>query len=231
MKARRLQVLPCPESWDRMRPDGDGRFCDRCQLRVTEVARLDGAGVDELIGAADRGRICARFELDGGRVRTKLGLAAGLVVIALAGCATPDAAVPEIPADQGAAFAEFIDADAEGSGGMIAGAVRSTEGLPLASAIVILRSTALEAPQERMTNERGFYKFENLPPGTYEIQVLYNSADVIKTTALPEGARFRANFTIDPDAPRMLLGMVVEPTMIDTTSPASSHSSSLIEYE
>ena len=96
---RRLRVLPCPESWERMREDVDdpGRFCERCQLHVTEVAKLDGDGLEQLVGAAGRGRVCARFELEDGRPRTKLGLAAGLAVIVLAGCATPSALAPQIP--------------------------------------------------------------------------------------------------------------------------------------
>lgn len=233
---RRLQVLPCPESWDRMREDGDGRYCERCQLRVTEVAKLDGDGLDQLLGAAERGRVCAHFELDGGRPRTKLGLTAGLVVIALAGCAAPDAPPPEAPSDPDAVFVEFIedDEDAESSGGVIAGAVRSTEGFPLANALVVLQSPALAAEQEQLTNERGHYKFRDLPPGNYTIQVLYNRANVSKITALPEKARFRANFVIDPiyalDG-MLVVGVITEPTMIDTTSPASSYSSKLLEYD
>jgi hypothetical protein len=233
---RRLQVLPCPESWDRMRADGDGpslngRYCERCQLPVTEVAKLDGAGLDELVAAAEGGRVCARFELEGGRPRTKLGLAAGLVVIALAGCATPVAPASQMPSNDEAAFFELIEADEGSEGGMIAGAVRSPEGFPIANAIVILQSVALEAQIERYTDERGIYKFENLPPGNYTIQLLANKANVSKITQLPENARFRANFVVDPDAPRLVLGVVTEATMIDTTSPASTYSSKLLEYE
>ena len=215
-----------------MRPDGDGRFCDRCQLRVTEVATLDGAGLDELIASAERGRVCARLELEGGRVRTKLGLAAGLVVIALAGCATPDAPESQNPTDAGPAFAEFLRADPGAPGSRIAGVIRTPEhGFPIANAIVIVQSDALEAPREQMTDAHGFYKFDALPPGNYTIQVISGSVSATKITSLPENSRFVAHFSIDPDARRMVLGMVTEPTMIDTTSPASSYGSELIEYE
>jgi hypothetical protein len=90
---RRLQVLPCPESWERMREDGDGRFCERCQLRVTEVAKLDDAGLERLIGAAERGRVCASFELEAGRPRLGLAVAASLLSsLVMTGCATPSVA-------------------------------------------------------------------------------------------------------------------------------------------
>ena len=221
-----------------MRSEGDGssldgRYCERCQLRVTEVAKLDADGLEQLVAAAERGRVCAHFELEGGRPRTKLGLAAGLVVIALAGCATPDAPALQLPSAREETLVELIEDDEDASGGIIAGMVRSTEGFPLANAIVILQSVALEAQQERVTNERGFYKFEELPPGNYTIQVLYDRASVSKITALPEKARFRANFVIDPSyaVDGLILGVVTEPTMIDTTSPASTYSSKLLEYE
>jgi hypothetical protein len=232
---RRLQVLPCPEPWERMQPDGDGRFCERCSLRVTEVAKLDTEDLEQLIAAAEGGRVCVRFELEGGRPRTKLGLAAGLVVIALASCATPDSLGTEAPIIEEAPLVELIDdgSDLDGSGSVIAGAVHSMEGFPLANALVVLQSAALEAPQERMTNEHGIYKFKHLPPGNYTIQVLYNKANVSKVTTLPENVRFRANFKIDPDyaLDGMLVGVLSEESMLDTTSPASTYSSSTTEYE
>lgn len=70
-----------------MRVDGDGRFCDRCSLHVTNVASLDEDDLARLL--ADGGRICARFELERGHPRTKFGIAAGFVV------AAPTDSVPE----------------------------------------------------------------------------------------------------------------------------------------
>ena len=104
-----------------MRPDGDGRFCERCQLRVTDVASLDANGLDSLL--ENGGRVCARFELERGQPRTKLGIAAGFVVAALAGCATP-------PASEATLAPSFIEAEpgAEGSGGVISGVVRDPSG-------------------------------------------------------------------------------------------------------
>src|SRR5690606_4668350 len=109
--------------------------------RVTEVAKLDGDGLEQLLGAAQRGRVCASFEIEEGRPRAKLGLAAGLVV-ALTGCATPASLAPQRPNDPGAAPTEVVaaDAGAERTGGRIAGLIRSNDGAPLADAIVVLQS-------------------------------------------------------------------------------------------
>lgn len=205
-----------------MRADGDGRFCERCSLRVTDVGSLDADGLERLL--ADGGRVCARFELERGHPRTKLGLAAGFVVAALSGCATPQAASE-------AEYAAFVAAELEedGSGGMISGVVRNTTGAPLANALVILQSTALAAPYESFTNERGLYVFKQLPPGNYTIQVLYAKVDISKIAHLPEDAKFRANFSIDPEKGCML-GMVVEQPLIDISSASSTYSSRMIEY-
>ncbi len=225
---RRLTLLPCPESWERMRPDGDGRHCERCSLRVTELAALDGAGLDELLAQAEAGRACARVELHAGRPRIATGLAAGVLIAALAtGCASP----PPPPVDA-AAFAEFMarELGPDDAGAVISGAVRWPAGQPMVGAIVVLQSTQLPAQLEAITDERGFYVFKRLPPGNYMIQVLYERANVSRITTLSEGARFRANFALDPDnQPEIMLGMLsLEPTL--GTSPASSYSSKLIEY-
>jgi hypothetical protein len=234
---RRLTLLPCPESWDRMRPDGDGRHCEQCSLRVTELARLDGGGVDELLAQAEHGRACARVELEGGRPRTATGLAAGVLIAVLAsGCATTVSSggvgvdLERQRADEIAYFDSQVSPEDEG--GVIAGFVRYPEGAPQPNALVVLMSTALDGQQERMTDARGFYAFKNLPPGKYTIQVLSGSANVSKITTLDENARFRANFAIDPDEnqPEIMLGMIsLEPTL--GTSPASSYSSRMIEYQ
>ncbi|HLT35678.1 MAG TPA: hypothetical protein VK034_05315 [Enhygromyxa sp.] len=142
---RRLSVLPCPEAWQRMRAEGDGRFCERCRLRVTEVAGLDRDGLEQMLEAAVSHRVCARFELDRGRPKLAAGLAAGLVVVALSGCATP-----------------------------VAG------------------SESLADP----------------------------TAEPLLLEAVP-----------DPDAEQILMGVVVEQSTLDTSSPSSSYSSRLVEYD
>jgi hypothetical protein len=204
-----------------MREDGDGRFCERCQLRVTEVAKLDDAGLERVVEAAESERVCVRLELD--RPRTALGIAAGLVIVTLAGCATPlaESRAPSFELEPGP----------EDSGAVIAGLVVDQQGSPIENAIVILQSTALPQELECLTTGSGVYSFAELPPGNYTIQVLAGRANVSKIVDLPVHARFRANFSLDPDEDIIMGGMLFEPTMIDTTSASSTFSSKLIEYE
>ena len=84
--------------------------------------------------------------------------------------------------------------------GTISGVVtnqKTKERIP--NALVVLQCTCLQGTRETQTNDNGLYAFRNLPPGTYTIQVLAGQADVSKVTTLPRGAKFRADFTMDPN--------------------------------
>lgn len=206
-----------------MQPDGDGRFCARCQLHVTDTTTLD----EEALASIGPG--CGRFELEGGHPRTRLGVAAGVLVVVLAGCATPASVQPTAP---DIAWSELVDEPIEGRG-TIAGVVRDAAGAPVEHALVILQSTALAESQERMTSARGVYAFVDLPAGNYTIQVLAGNANISRITMLPEGGRFRANFSVRPDSegPEVLVGGIswVDDRAMDTMTASSTYSSKLVE--
>ncbi len=66
-------------------------------------------------------------------------------------------------------------------------------------ALVILRCTSEQEARETTTNANGLYAFRNVPGGgNCTVQVLAGMADVSKVVALPAGAKFRANFSLDP---------------------------------
>lgn len=75
----------------------------------------------------------------------------------------------------------------------------SETGERVPDALVILQSSSLQGSRETLTNDNGVYAFRDLPAGTYTIQVLSGRAAVAKVTTLPDGAKFRASFTLDPD--------------------------------
>ncbi len=84
--------------------------------------------------------------------------------------------------------------------GTIQGVVKDKNtGDAIEGALVVLQCNCLQGEMEATTNARGIYTFNNLPAGQYTVQVLKGQADVSKVTELPAGAKFRANFTIDPD--------------------------------
>ncbi len=83
--------------------------------------------------------------------------------------------------------------------GSISGVVTNTKtGERMSNSLVVLQCNCLQGTRETTTNDNGLYAFKSLPPGTYTIQVLAGQADVSKVTTLPRGAKFRANFKVDP---------------------------------
>jgi len=85
--------------------------------------------------------------------------------------------------------------------GKLTGVVRNRDSrAPIVGALVVLQCTCLPSALEVVTSGSGLYVFEDLPAGTYTVQALYGQADVSKVFDLPNGARFRANFEIDPDS-------------------------------
>jgi len=84
--------------------------------------------------------------------------------------------------------------------GSISGVVTNADtGERMPEALVILQCNCLPSARETTTNANGLYAFRGLPTGTFTIQVLAGQADVSKVTTLPGGAKFRANFKLDPD--------------------------------
>ncbi len=116
--------------------------------------------------------------------------------------------------------AEAAAPEAEGEA-VVSGVVRdhfSRE--PLANALVILSCECLEAPREAITNSRGIYSFGDLPPGEYSISVLAGVSEVRKFVTLPAGAKFRANFVVNPER-EQLVEIIVEAAPVPSNTAAS----------
>ena len=228
---RRLAILPCPEPWNAMRPVAGGRHCDRCDRRVTAVAELDEAGLARLLDRVER-RLeeCVHVELDGARPRLAVGVAAGLVVAALAGCATPGD-------PSGRALAPVFEPVAAAQGhGVLTGRVVDPEGEPIADAVVVVIAHATDGERrplaeiEAWTDAEGRWHMDEVPAGPVEVRAFARAAERTMLLVLPEGARFRADFELDPHA-SALRGAVVEAPTLDVSSPASTTSSRLIEVD
>ena len=81
----------------------------------------------------------------------------------------------------------------------LSGAVTDAKsGEKISGALVILQCSCLQGQREVQTNADGVYSFRNLPQGKYTVQVLFGQANVNKSMDVPSGAKYRANFSIDP---------------------------------
>lgn len=112
-----------------------------------------------------------------------LTFALGLPVATLAGAAVMLAPGTAEAADNGTISGVITDAKTKAK---------------IPNAIVVLQCSCMQDSRETTTNANGLYAFRDLPPGTYTVQVLVGQADVSKVTTLPRGAKFRANFSVDP---------------------------------
>lgn len=231
IRPSQLQILPCTASFADMEAVEPGvRHCEQCDKHVHDASALTRDELDELRANAGSEGLCLRTEVVGGHPRLATGLAAGLLALALSGCASPATIAARSEAQQ-AREAKLRAALADAEGGVIAGHVRNLDGEPLADAIVVLQAVALPSQLEVMTNEDGFYLFSDLPPGNYTVQVLAGMANLSKITQLHEGARFRASFTLDPDTnERVFLGALVEQPTIPMEA-SSTYSSKMIEVD
>jgi len=72
-------------------------------------------------------------------------------------------------------------------------------GEKISGALVILQCSCLQGQREMQTNADGLYSFRNLPQGKYTVQVLFGQANVNKSMDVPAGAKYRANFSVDPN--------------------------------
>ena len=109
------------------------------------------------------------------------------------------------------------------SRGAVSGVVTDiTTSEPIEGAIVVLSCSCLEQQLERITNARGVYSFTELPSGNYTVQVLAGKANISKISQLPRGAKFRANFRVNPNQDT-LETIVVEASPVNQSTETSMH--------
>src|SRR5215471_10103559 len=101
------------------------------------------------------------------------------------------------------------------------GTVRDANGAVVANATITVRNTATNVTRETTTNDDGFYKIVNLPPGNYEITV---KASNYKTAIIPS-VKLTVGQTIDQPVPLEVGDLTatvtvtsVSPNIVETTN-------------
>jgi hypothetical protein len=101
------------------------------------------------------------------------------------------------------------------------GTVRDANGAVVANASVVVRNTGTNVSREATTNDDGYYKIVNLPPGDYELNV---KAANYKTARIPS-VKLTIGQTINQDVPLEVGDLSatvtvtsVSPNMIETTN-------------
>ena len=110
---------------------------------------------------------------------------------------------------------------AQSSAADLQGTVRDANGAVVANASVTVRNTGTNVSREATTNDDGYYKIVNLPPGDYELNV---KAANYKTALIPS-VKLTIGQTINQDVPLEVGDLSatvtvtsVSPNMVETTS-------------
>src|SRR3989440_1721836 len=110
---------------------------------------------------------------------------------------------------------------AQSSAADLQGTVRDANGAVVANASVTVRNTGTNVAREATTNDDGYYKIVNLPPGDYELNV---KATNYKTAVIPS-VRLTIGQTINQDVPLEVGALTatvtvtsVSPNIVETTS-------------
>src|ERR1041385_3925801 len=109
-------------------------------------------------------------------------------------------------------------AQAQSNAGDLQGTVRDANGAVVANASVTARNTATSVSREATTNDDGYYKIVNLPPGSYEVTV---EAANFKKAVIP-AVTVTIGQTINQDVP-------LEAGELTATVTVTSVASSLVE--
>ncbi|WP_165703761.1 YfbK domain-containing protein [Enhygromyxa salina] len=105
--------------------------------------------------------------------------------------------------------------------GQINGVIKHAEtGAPIEFALVVLTCDCFTGSREAMTNARGIYSFGALPAGRYTVRAFAGTGGITKIIELPVGAKFRANFSLDPEPERVVQIVVKAPPVASTAAAA-----------
>ena len=210
----RIRVAsPCRADWEGMGGDERVRFCRECSLNVYNISEMTRREAEALL-ARTEGRLCARFyrRADGTvitkdcprglralrrRVATRAG-AAFAALLALAGGAFGQKREPEgasQPQQQqrqqtcaGGVTYEVKRGAAEPDAPAFSGLVRDVNGAVIAGADVLVYDKGKKPKYGSVTSDEGVFRFKNLPPGEYRVEIQSAGFNQFKLTKLAVGA-------------------------------------------
>lgn len=176
--------VPCDADWDSMCGNNQVRFCEHCNLHLTDLSTMTRQNAMRLV-ARSQGRLCVRYvQLPGGGVLTKapeklyrIGrcvsrIAAGAFTATL----TLSNATAQTSSRSGAnelrqasAIANVISPREQGTS--LSGVVTDPNGAVVRGATVTLTNPASKVAFNFTTTDDGAYKFSLLEAGLYNLSV------------------------------------------------------------
>ncbi len=103
--------------------------------------------------------------------------------------------------------------------GSISGDVTASDGAPLPGVVITAEGNTLPRPRSTVSNARGFYRFDLLPPGNYELTyTMSGMATAKRKTRVLLQQNTVVNVQMSPEASAEELVVTAEVPLIDTSS-------------
>jgi len=188
---------PCEADWDSMIGNDQVRFCEHCNLHVTDLSALTRPAAMRLV-AQSQGRLCVRvMQRPGGGVLTRTvpkqlyrisrrasRIAAGaftatLSLASAAGQSRPsEAVIPEVTQMSPEAARNKTSA----ATARLWGTVLDPNDAVIPGATIKLTNTDSHIEQSTTSSDSGEYSFQTLSPGTYTLSVKMDGFRVLDVT-------------------------------------------------
>jgi len=172
---------PCDADWDSMIGNDRVRFCEHCQLTVTNLSELTRQEAMRLV-ARSEGRLCVRFEkrLDGtaqtkrlperfhqiGRRASRIAAGAFTATLSISSAAAHASRVSPRPPMQ-----SFATQPQQSVDSTLTGVISDPQGAVISSATVLLTNVKDGLSFTYTTADDGMYTFSLLPAGEYRLAV------------------------------------------------------------
>lgn len=225
---------PCTEDWEAMSGNKKVRFCSHCDLSVTNVSEMTRTEVKRLVRDSN-GRLCVRYiqhpktnapvfadRLH--QITRQTGIAAGVLGATLAassltyaqGSVFKQKTITELPS-----ALRKINPDANkpnktpSESGKLSGVITDRAGAVIPGALVQITFNNIK--RTIMSNENGFYSFENLPEGIYAItfKSMGFKEYTIPQMKIEKTSDERMNAQLDVEATTFMMGLVAVRTVIE----------------
>ena len=179
---------PCDADWDSMIGNDQVRFCEHCNLRVTDLSAMTRQKAMDFVARAE-GRVCVRFiqKPNGGVLTRKMPeklyriqrrvsrLAASAFTATLSLSTAVAQSCPASGSDQPRQVVELVHTESEPEfitdefTASLAGIIRkeAEEGPPISDATVVLVDRETGEERTVTTSPLGEYSFQFLPQGVY----------------------------------------------------------------
>lgn len=209
----RLQVpVPCTADWDSMVGNDQVRFCNHCNLKVTNLSAMTRADARRLVRESG-GKLCVRYyrKPDGSlltapaerlihisRRASKVAAGAFGAVLTLSAAAVAQTTMPAGADPQNVAGRVIRD------GASLTGRVLDPNGAVVINAEVVASNTETQQSQTAYTNLEGVYRFDSLPPGTYSLAATAAGFNVgeVNNVELQQGVEQTRDATLKVQGPQ-----------------------------